>query len=141
MGGGMYEARPSKVDGKAALKWVLQDPNIHTTILGFTSFEEMATDLSVMDNLVLTDPEKEYLQKHAAIGGFYCQGCRQCVKQCLIKLPIPDIMRAYMYTYAYRNLPLAQETLLSLGLPHQICEDCGSCPVKCSNGFDVPKKI
>ncbi len=141
MGGGRYEARPSKVDAKAALKWVLQDPNIHTTIPGFTTFEEMAIDLSVMEDLVLTHPEKEYLQKNAALRGFYCQGCRQCVKQCLLGLPIPDMMRAYMYTYAYRNLPLAQDTLLSLGLPQRICEDCGSCPVKCSVGFDVPKNI
>ena len=141
MGGGMYETRPSKVDGKAALKWVLQDPNVHTTIPGFTSFEEMAIDLSVMEDLTLTDSEKEYLQRHASVRGFYCQGCRQCVKQCLIKLPIPDMMRAYMYTYAYRNLSLAQETLLSLDLPQRICEDCGSCSVKCSVGFDVSKRI
>jgi hypothetical protein len=141
MGGGRYEARPSKVDGKAALKWVLQDPNVHTTLPGFTSFEEMELDLSVMEDLTLTDPEKEYLQKHAAMRGFYCQGCRQCIKQCLFRLPIPDMMRAYMYTYAYRNLPLAQETLLSLGLPQRICEDCESCLVKCSVGFDIPQKI
>ena len=101
----------------------------------------MAIDLSVMEDLTLTDSEKEYLQKHASVRGFYCQGCRQCVKQCLIKLPIPDMMRAYMYTYAYRNLPLAQETLLPLDLPQRICEDCGSCSVKCSVGFDVSKRI
>lgn len=46
-----------------------------------------------------------------------------------------------MYTYAYRNLRLAQETIISLSLPQRICEDCGSCPVKCSAGFDFPKKI
>ncbi len=48
-----------KVDGKAALKWVPQDRDVRTTIPRFTSFEEMAIDLSVMEDLGLTYPEKE----------------------------------------------------------------------------------
>ena len=50
------------VNAKAAIKWVLQDPNVHTTILSFRSFEELKTDLSVMEDLTLTDSEKEYLK-------------------------------------------------------------------------------
>ena len=50
-------------------------------------------------------------------------------------------MRAYMYTYDYRNLALAQELVVSLNLPDRVCEDCSQCPVKCSVGFNVPAKI
>jgi hypothetical protein len=94
-----------------------------------------------MEGLALTDSEKDYLQKEASIPGFYCQGCGQCVKQCFAKLPIPDLMRTYMYTYGYRKPAFAQELVVSLGLPRQVCEDCGQCPVKCSIGFEVPRKI
>ena len=128
------------VNASAAVKWALQDPNVHTTVLGFTSFDHINMDLAVMEDLTPTDSEKDYLQKEASIPGLYCQGCGQCVKQCFAKLPIPDLMRAYMYIYGYRKPAMAQELVVSLDLP-TFCEDCGQCPVKCSIGFDVPRKI
>ncbi len=125
----------------AALKWVLQDPNVHTIVPGFTTFEEMNIDLAVMEDPTLTDSEKKDLQKEASLPGLYCQGCRQCLGQCPEHLPIPDLMRAYMYTYGYRNLTHAQDLVLSLNLPDRVCEDCSQCPVKCSIGFNVSGKI
>ena len=132
---------PTVKNSAAALKWVLQDLNVHTIVPGFTTFEEMNIDLAVMEDLNLTDDEKKALQKEAFIPSLYCQGCRQCLKQCPEKLPIPDLMRAYMYTYGYRNLPLAQDLLFSLNLPARVCEDCALCPVKCSSGFNISGKI
>jgi predicted aldo/keto reductase-like oxidoreductase len=125
----------------AALKWVLQDPNVHTIVPGFTTFEQMNTDLAVMQDPTLTDTEKKDLRKEASLPGLYCQGCRQCLGQCPEHLPIPDLMRAYMYTYGYRNLTHAQDLVLSLNLPDRVCEDCSDCAVKCSSGFDVSRKI
>jgi len=132
---------PTVKNSAAALKWVLQDPNVSTIVPGFTTFEEMEVDLAVAENPLLTDPEKKDLEIVASASSLYCQGCGQCLGQCLEELPISDLMRAYMYTYAYRNLSHAQETLLSLNLPDRVCEDCGQCPVQCSVGFDVPGKI
>jgi predicted aldo/keto reductase-like oxidoreductase len=129
------------VNASAALKWVLQDPNVHTVIPGFTTFDEMNLDLSVMENPTLTDSEKKDLQMKASLPGLYCQGCGQCLKQCLAKLPIPDLMRAYMYAYGYHQPALAQNLVASLDLPRQVCEDCFSCPVKCLNRWTVAGKI
>jgi predicted aldo/keto reductase-like oxidoreductase len=140
--GGVEEKEPpSSTNAVAALKWVLQDSNVSATIPGFSTFEQMNLDLSVMEDLSFTDSEKEYIQKQAFIPGLYCQGCGKCVKRCIAKLPIPDLMRVYMYCYGYRNLPLAQETILELGLPRHVCEDYGQCPVKCTNGWNVSEKI
>jgi uncharacterized protein len=125
----------------AALKWVLQDPNVHTIVPGFTTFEQMNTDLAVMQDPTLTDTEKKDLRKEASLPGLYCQGCRTCLGQCPEHLPIPDLMRAYMYTYGYRNLTHAQDLVLSLNLPARVCEDCSQCQVKCSIGFNVAGKI
>jgi len=132
---------PTVKNPAAALKWVLQDPNVHTIVPGFTTFEEMNIDLAVAENPLLTDPEKKDLEKVASVSGLYCQGCRQCLGQCPEHLPIPDLMRAYMYTYAYRNLTHAQDLVISLNLPDRVCEDCTQCPVKCSVGFNVSRKI
>ena len=138
---GANQQPPTIKNIKASLKWILQDPNVHTIIPGFTTFEHLETDLSIMGDLTLTEPEKIELQKEASLSGLYCQGCRKCLGPCPEKLPIPDLMRAYMYTYDYRNLALAQDLIVSLNLPDKVCEDCSDCPVKCSIGFNVPKKI
>ena len=132
---------PTVRNSGAALKWVLQDPNVSTIVPGFTTFEEMEVDLAVAENPLLTDPEKKDLEKVASASGLYCQGCRQCLGQCPEHLPIPDLMRAYMYTYGYRNLAHAQDLILSLNLPTRVCEDCSQCQVKCSIGFNVSGKI
>jgi predicted aldo/keto reductase-like oxidoreductase len=57
------------------------------------------------------------------------------------QLPIPDLMRAYMYLYGYRNLVEAQDLLSSLNLPANPCGDCGSCPVKCLNQWNVSERL
>ena len=61
--------------------------------------------------------------------------------QCVARLPIPDLMRAYMYVYDYRNLGMAQDLVVSLGLPSELCGDCSRCQVGCPSGFDVKAKI
>jgi uncharacterized protein len=132
---------PLSLNAPAALKWVLQDPNVTTTVLGFCTFEEMETDLSVMEDLALKDSEEQWLQKQASLPGLYCQQCGKCMNQCLARIPIPDIMRAYMYAYAHRQPAFAQNLIASLDLPQRVCEDCSSCPVKCLNGWNVSRKI
>jgi uncharacterized protein len=125
----------------AALKWVLQDPNVNIVVPGFTTFDQMDIDLSIMGDLNLSDSEEKDLQKEASIPGSYCQGCRECLGQCVKGLPIPDLMRAYMYVYDYRNLSMAQDLVVSMNLPSRVCEDCSHCLVKCSVGFNVSGKI
>ena len=114
---------------------------MHTIVPGFSTFDEMNIDIAVAENPLLTDPEKKDLEKVASVSGLYCQGCRQCLGQCSEHLPIPDLMRAYMYTYDYCNLTHAQDVILSLNLPTKVCEDCSQCQVKCSVGFNVSGKI
>jgi len=132
---------PTVQSASAALKWVLQDPNVHTIVPGFTAFEEMEMDLAVLENPTLSEEEKKTIHREASLKTLYCQGCGQCLKQCRDHLPVPALMRAYMYTYDYRNLALAQDLVLSLNLPNHACEDCSQCSVKCSVGFNVPAKI
>ena len=137
----LVASKPEKVDARAALKWVLQDPNVHTIIAGFTTFDQLEMDLSIMEDLSLTKSERSHLQRANLTAGLYCQGCGQCLNSCLRKLPIPDLMRSYMYVYGYRNLGAAQDLLLSLNLPANLCQDCSSCPVQCISGFNVSDRI
>ena len=129
------------VNPVASLKWVLQDRNVHATIPGFSNYEEMNMDLSVMEDLNLTDAEMNDLKKEDSYSGLFCQGCGHCLQQCPAELPIPDLMRAYMYMYGYRQPALAHSLLKSLELPSKDCEDCSNCRVVCQNGWKISEKI
>ena len=66
---GGFQQPPTVKNITASFKWILQDPNVHTVIPGFTTFEHIETDLSVMEDLTLTEPEKIELQKEASLRG------------------------------------------------------------------------
>jgi predicted aldo/keto reductase-like oxidoreductase len=138
---GELEEGEKPTNPKASLKWVLQDPNVHATVPGFSTFKQMNVDLSVMEDLSLTDGEKDDLRRASLLPGLYCQGCGRCLKQCPVGLPIPDLMRAYMYAYGYRQPALAQGLIASLDIPRRLCEECSSCAVKCLNGWNIAGKI
>ena len=138
---GDIEEGQKPINPGASLKWVLQDTNVHATIPGFSNFEEMNIDLSVMEDLSLTEAETSNLKREDSYPGLFCQGCGQCLQQCIAKLPIPDLMRAYMYVYGYRQPALAHSLLTSLVLPPKVCDNCSSCQVVCQNGWKVSEKI
>jgi predicted aldo/keto reductase-like oxidoreductase len=138
MGGSYHNPQ---IDAPAALKWALQGPNVHTIIAGFTTFDQLEADLKVLRDVSLSKAEKENLRLAALQSGLYCQGCGKCLGQCVKQLPIPDLMRAYMYLYGYRNLVEAQDLLFSMTLPPGLCADCGTCAVKCLNQWNVPERI
>ena len=131
------------INMKAALKWALQNKNIHTTIPGMTTFDQLHLDLSVMEDLTLTPQEKADLvpPKGISSAGFYCEQCETCLGQCPAHLAIPTLMRSYMYAYAYRNLHHARATLNTAELPVLPCRDCDACKVRCKKGFDIKDRV
>jgi predicted aldo/keto reductase-like oxidoreductase len=137
--GGAYAS--TQIDARACIKWVLQDPNVHTVICGFTTFDQMTLDMAILRDLTLSAAEREHLRQASAAAGLYCQGCGGCVGQCAQALPIPDLMRAHMYLHGYRNLVAAQDLVLSLALPREVCGDCGACPVACANRWNLQDRV
>ena len=140
-GGFLDRERKQPVNAKAALKWALKNPNIHTSIPGFTSFEQLDEDLSIFEDMELTEEEKKDILLAQTSQGLYCTGCEECLDQCKKGLNIPDLMRAYMYTYGYRELAKAKDLVSELNLPSDVCSDCGECTVNCTKGFSVAEKI
>jgi uncharacterized protein len=131
------------INTKAALKWVLNDENVHTTVPGVTSFDQLQQNIGLMNDLNLSDEEKSDL-KLASRGhtqGVYCQQCGQCVSSCVESLDIPTAMRSYMYAYGYRNLTHAKQTIEYAKIASNACSGCLTCNVNCPMGFDVKEKI
>lgn len=133
--------KQSPINMKAALKWAVRDPNVHTAIPGFVSFDQLEEDLQVLRDPALSREEEQSLVEPAKVAGLYCQGCETCMGQCPAGLPIPDLMRSYMYSHAYRNRAEAQSLVLALDLPAAPCDDCETCPVVCAKHFDVRARV
>lgn len=140
-GGRFSRGLPGPVNMKAALKWALQDPCVTTAIPGFTTFDQLAEDLSVMADVRLTDAEKAELEGAGQRAGLYCQQCGSCRPQCPQGLPVPDLMRGYMYAAGYHNLQLAKDLVTSLRLGEAPCAACDACAVRCVQGFEVRARI
>lgn len=139
---GVYwdKEKTQPIDMRAALRWALRDPNVHTAIPGFTTFDQLADDLAVLQAPELTPADSAKLVDQK-LAGLYCQGCGDCLAPCPMALPIPELMRSYMYGHAYRNREAAQALLLALPLPRTPCGDCDDCAVVCAKGFDVRERI
>jgi predicted aldo/keto reductase-like oxidoreductase len=142
---GVYWDKEKKhpINTRVALKWALQNENIHTSIPDCSTFSELHQDLDIMGETDLTDEELKDLSppEGESTAGLYCQQCRKCVAQCPEQIDIPTIMRSYMYAYGYSNLPLARQTFDTARLPSLSCGECRECQVDCTMGFDVRGKI
>jgi uncharacterized protein len=142
MAGGYWDkARAQKINTTAALKWVLQNPNISTSIPGCTAFEDLEANLKTIKNITLSQQEIEDLKVNPASAGIFCTGCQQCLADCPRGLPIPDMMRAYMYAYGYKDLALARNTMDNTKAGCNPCQGCDNCKVQCKMGFQIAEKI
>jgi aryl-alcohol dehydrogenase-like predicted oxidoreductase len=137
------EERTQPVNTLASLKWVLRNENIHTTVPGVTTFDQLRSDFAVMADMSLTDAEKADLELSMRSGkdGPFCQQCGRCVPQCRLALDIPTIMRSHMYAFGYRNLATARETLDLAIKDSDPCGRCQACSVTCAMGHDVRGKV
>lgn len=140
-GGWLDRERTQPVNAPAALKWVLSNPNVHTTIPGITAFDQLTTDLKVMRDISLTSDEEAVLLAQAECQGLYCNACNNCAPGCSKQLPIPELMRAYMYAYGYGNLAMASELLAETAVSQDPCAGCDSCTASCVRGFNLRDKI
>ena len=133
--------RTDPIDCKAALKWVLQDENIGTSIPGITTFDALAQNAAVNTDLKLTAEETAGLRLEKTQGGLYCNGCEVCTGSCRRSLPIPELMRSYMYTYGYNNAIMGRDLIASLGTGLNPCTGCDTCTAQCVKAFNVRDRI
>ncbi len=141
-GGGFLDKEKTKpINSTAALKWVLSNPDITTTIPGMTDFDQLDLNIKILSDISITDQEKKDLLIASAEKGLYCTGCTICLNSCTMNLPVPDLMRAYMYAYGYSNPSMAYSLLSELGTNDNPCKECSSCKVECTKKFDIKEKI
>lgn len=141
-GGGFLDKEKTKpINSAAAIKWVLSNPDVHTVIPGMTEFDQLDLNIKLLTDLKISEDEKKDLIIASAEMGLYCTGCSYCVRACPKNLPVPDLMRAYMYAYGYSNPGMAHSLLTELGINDNPCKSCDNCKVDCTKKFNIKEKI
>jgi predicted aldo/keto reductase-like oxidoreductase len=129
---------------KAMLKWVLQHESITTAIPGYTNYEHMNEDLSVMRELAYTEDEKRFLaDNELKLGLGFCRQCRLCLASCPHGVDVPALMRTHMYAAQYSNFRQARAVLDEIPPDRSIkaCTSCEICMAKCANFVDIAYRI
>lgn len=127
----------------AALKWVIKDKNVHTTIPSITDMEQLDEDMRAMTvPLAKSDEELLAAQLHH-IRPLYCRMCGQCDAVCPKGLPVADVLRYLSYAEGYGQYQLGRESFLAL--PKEArdvrCNSCSTCSVECPNGVRVAERL
>ena len=129
---------------QAALKWVLQNPNVAAAVPGMKDLTQLKEDIAVM-GMPLTYGDLRRLERYAeAVAPYYCSFCASCQPGCPRGVEISSINRALMYAEGgYRDLSLARATYAELphGAQAAACIDCQGCTARCVNGLDIAGKM
>jgi uncharacterized protein len=127
----------------AALKWVLKNPMISTTVPSMTDMDQLDVNIRAMAEPFTSRDEKLLVALNEDIRPYYCRMCFECSGQCPKGLPVADTIRFLSYADFYGQYALGRERFLEL--PDQVrgirCSDCGSCAVDCPNGVHVRDRL
>jgi uncharacterized protein len=127
----------------AALKWVLKNPNVGTTIPSMTDMDQLEENLKAMAE-PYTDKERTILARHLDdITPLYCRMCGECSGQCRQGVPVAEVLRYLSYADGYGQFALGREHFLKLpaAVAEARCGNCGECTVKCPNGVRVRERL
>lgn len=131
---------------QAALKWVLNNRYVDTTIPGMTSFEQLAEDIAVMGMKFSYQDDNLLRRSGEHLHGRYCRGvagCTGCMGECPYGVDVSQINRCLGYYYGYGDTDLAYENYADLSVRDIVdrCADCGTCAVKCAYGINLTETV
>jgi predicted aldo/keto reductase-like oxidoreductase len=152
MAGGLRSARPGDSTYQklsqpgallAALKWVVNKPDVATTIPSMTDNDQLEENLKAMGN-PLSPGDAKLLAAHLEMmRPAYCRMCGQCDGACQKGLPVADVLRFLTYADGYGQFALGRERFMEMTAEHRAvrCGDCGECTVKCPHGVQVQGRL
>jgi aryl-alcohol dehydrogenase-like predicted oxidoreductase len=127
----------------AALRWVLKNPDIGTTIPSMTDMDQFEENFKCMASGFSEEDEKALTAYLDDIRPLYCRMCGSCEGVCPKGLPVSDVLRFLTYADGYGQFALGRERFLEL--PAEIaavrCGDCAECAVQCPNGVRVAERL
>ena len=127
----------------AAIKWVLLNPAISTTVPYVKNISELEMNVRAMTETYTRQDENMLYTRNQEIRPLYCRMCYECKGICPNGVPVTDELRFLAYNDFGGDFHQAQENFKSL--PKEIrsvrCSDCSSCAIQCPNGVDVRNRL
>jgi aryl-alcohol dehydrogenase-like predicted oxidoreductase len=126
----------------AALKWVIRNPAIATTIPSMTDIDQLEENFKVMGQAFSDADAKVLTAALQDVRPYFCSMCGKCDGQCPKGLPARDLVRFVMYADGYGQFGLGRENFQRMSAEHQAirCGECASCAVRCPNGVRVAEQ-
>jgi len=152
MAGGTRRGRPGDAnfeklrrDGAltAALKWVIRNSNVHTTIPSMTDADQLMDNLKAMSQPFGAADERILALHLDRIRPLYCRMCGECAGQCRQGLPVADVLRFLTYAEGYGQFGLGRERYLAMDAAHVSarCGNCSGCTIECPYGVRVAEEM
>jgi predicted aldo/keto reductase-like oxidoreductase len=142
-GGAQAGAPANLAKGLSALKWVLNNSLISTTIPSMTDQDQLEMNFRALTEKYSDSDAKVLTALNEEIRPYYCRYCHECSGKCPKGVPVSDMLRFLSYADFYGQFPLGRERFLEL--PEEIrnvrCADCSSCAIKCPNGVHVTERL
>ena len=152
MAGGFRVVQPGqrlydtlKKDGAllSALRWVLKNPDIDTTVPSMTDMDQLEENLKSMTGGFSKADEALLAARLERIAPLYCRMCGACEGACAQGLPVAEILRYLTYADGYGQFSLGRERFLEL--PAEVaqvrCKLCSACTVACPHGVRVAERL
>ena len=127
----------------AAIKWVLLNPAISTTVPYTKNIAELEMNVRAMTEPYTAQDEKMLFVRNQEIRPLYCRMCYECKGVCPKGVPVTDELRFLAYNDFGGNFIQAQQNFRQLpkGIQDVRCSDCSSCAIRCPNGVDVRNRL
>ena len=127
----------------AALKWVVNKPNVATTIPSMTDMDQLEENLKAMGSPLSSSDEKVLTAHLETISPLYCRMCGKCDGSCQKGLPVADVLRYVTYADGYGQFALGRERYMEMAAEHVAarCGDCAECTVQCPYGVKVSSRV
>jgi len=133
----------SNEGGLAAIKWVLRNPGISTTVPFAETIDEVEINFRAMTEPFTAEDEKILFARSEQIRELYCRMCFQCKGKCPKGIPVADELRILAYNDFAGNFHQARESFWDL--PRKIrsirCSECPDCVIQCPNGVKVRERL
>jgi aryl-alcohol dehydrogenase-like predicted oxidoreductase len=138
-----YEKLTANGGMLAALKWVLRNPAVATTVPSITDIAMLEENIQAMGASFTPADEALLTARLEAIRPDYCSMCGECEGTCPKGLPVADVLRYLTYAEGYGQFALGRDNFLAM--PRELrdvrCDDCTSCPVRCPQGVEVSRRL
>ena len=141
--GSLKKVLAAKGGPLAAIKWVLKNQSVDTTIVCMTDQDQLDENVRAMSEPYSNQDDQLLQSLLAYISPVYCRMCGACKGVCDKGVPVPDLLRYVSYAEGYGQFAMAREHFLEL--PEHVrairCSDCAACSVDCPNGVRVRDRV